>query len=56
MKKNQSPNSPLKKVNPRFSKHPAQKNLHKVIHPILTGAQKANPHVDQEGADNSPDR
>jgi hypothetical protein len=55
MKKNQSPNSPLKKVNLRFSKNPAQKNLYKVIHPILTGVQKANPHVDQAGAENSPD-
>ena len=56
MKEKQSTNSPLKKVSPKFTNHPTQKKLNKDIHPILTGAQKANPHVDQEGADNSPDR
>jgi hypothetical protein len=53
MKEKQSHKSPLKKANPSYPKNRVQKNLYKVIRPILIGAQKANLHADQVGANNS---
>jgi hypothetical protein len=52
MKKKQSPNSLLKKINQRLLKKPDQTELNQVLHPILSGIQKANQHVDQAGDKN----
>jgi hypothetical protein len=52
LKKKQSPNSPLKKANQMLLKKPDQTELNQVLHPILSGTQKANQHVDQAGDKN----